>query len=766
MTIRDMKPGQRGIVQSVDAGRERNRRLYEMGLTPGVPVLVQKAAPFGDPVELRLRGYELSIRREEARRIRVRPLSGKGEEKREELPTALASLPVTGKRRRGGRPVAALAGNPNCGKTTLFNALTGSHQYVGNWPGVTVAKKMGETRRGDLLICDLPGIYSLSPCSGEEEIARDYLLQEKPDVLINIVDGANLERNLYLTLQLMELEIPMVLAVNMADEVASRGWKLSTALLSQSLGIPVIAIAARRGQNIEPLLHMLLQMVRGEISCAPRLSYDVETEQAIASLANLWKESGANGWPGRFWAEMYLEGDPRAARQAEGDAAHCRRMRELAGSYQKAGGGMARLADARYRMIERLTAQCLDKRGGSKKDWTSRIDRVVTGRVFALPIFFLAMLCMFGLTFGTPAKWLSARIDGLFSQWLTPGLGVFLSHAGAPDWCRELLLDAVLGGVGGVLAFLPQIAILFTCLSLLEDSGYMARAAFLMDRLLRKVGLSGKSFIPMLMGFGCTTPAILVARTLEREKDRKLTMLLTPFMSCSARLPVFVLFAGTFFPEHPAWVVCFLYLLGIAVAVGFGCLLKHTVFSGGSAPFLLELPPYRLPSWRTVGRHVWEKCGGFLLKAGTLILAMSIVLWMLQHVTPGLSVTGDASESILGLLGAWLAPLFVPLGFGTWQAAVSLLSGLIAKESVVSTLAVLYASGNAILLPQALSAVFTPASALAFLIFILLYMPCISAFATLKKELGSWREAGAAALAQTAIAYGVSWIGYRLALLL
>jgi len=641
----------------------------------------------------------------------------------------------------------ALVGNPNCGKTTLFNALTGGNQYVGNWPGVTVEKKAGKTlsKRSELI--DLPGLYSLSPCSLEEAVARDYLLKEAPDGIINIIDGANLERNCYLTVALLELGIPMVVAVNMMDEVEKKGWRLDCAALGKALGVPVIPVTARRGAGVSALLREAEAAAKEHRSPSPA-PHGEAAERALTAMAALCR---GEDFP-RFSASRLLEGDrealSRLSREKSGEA------ERIARAYERSDGGRrdALLADDRYRFIEAVSRRCL-KKGGERAGLSERIDRLALGKYTGLPLFLLLLLGVFALTFGPVGSGLSKEVERLFSQLLAPLCRTALLRAHAPVWCAGLS-EAVLSGVSGVVFFLPQIALLFFCLTLLEDSGYMARTAFLMDRFFKRLGLSGKSFIPMLMGFGCTTPALMAARALPSERDRRMTMLLLPYMSCSARLPIYALFAGTFFPGREGLAVFLLYLLGVLTAILTGALLRKTVFRGETSPFIMELPPYRAPLLSAAVRHVWERCKGFLWKAGTLIVGMSAAIWVLQNLSPDLSLASDPGESLLGQAGNALAPLFAPLGFGSWQAVVALLSGLVSKESVVGTLSVLYAAGDASLLPAALQTAFTPASAASFMVFSLLYTPCISAFATMKKEMNSLPWAAASA----ALSCGTAWL--------
>ncbi|MEG0570077.1 MAG: ferrous iron transport protein B [Oscillospiraceae bacterium] len=659
----------------------------------------------------------------------------------------------------------ALAGNPNCGKTTLFNVLTGSNQYVGNWPGVTVQKKVGKTKVGHSEIVDLPGIYSLSPYTMEEIVTRDFILDERPEVIINIVDGTNLERNLYLTLQLMELERPMLIAINMMDDVIANGWKIDCDKLAYELGVPVIPITARKNENVESVLKKAEKLAHGKEFYSPKIKYDNNTQNAINDiLIVLSQNTYQKHIPYMFFASKLLSGDEQLEKKLDLTPAQKSRIDEISKSYEsknELGDKETMVADARYTYIEEVVKKAVVKNSNPNElTLSDKIDKIVTNRFLAIPIFLLVMFLMFTLTFGPIGTALSGVIDFAFNKGLVPLLDLILTSAGAPQWTYSLIIDAAVGGVSGILVFLPQITILFFMLSLLEDSGYMARAAFIMDRLLRKLGLSGKSFIPMLMGFGCTTPAVMAARGLENEKDRRLTIMLTPFMSCGARLPIYALFAQVFFEKNQGLIVFSMYILGIVVAILTGIVLKNTLFKGKSAPFVMELPPYRLPSAKSMALHVWQKCKGFIIKAGTIIFSMSIIVWLLQNFNTSLEMVTDSAQSMLGQFGALIAPIFTPLGFGKWESAVAILTGLIAKESVVSTLNVLYGlTGSAV----GLTTAFTTASALSFMTFTLLYMPCISAFVTIKKEMNSMKWAISTAIMQTGIAYIVSLIVYQVA---
>ena len=668
----------------------------------------------------------------------------------------------------------ALAGNPNCGKTTLFNALTGSNQYVGNWPGVTVEKKEGTAHIGDrtVTVVDLPGIYSLSPYSMEEIVARDFIIGEAPDCVIDIVDATNLERNLYLTVQLLELERPTVLALNFMDEVEKRGDKIDVARLSKELGVPVIPITARTGEGIEELMHTAHRQMHLGVTIEPDDLYDDYTHDIHHRMGELLHDYAyAANLPAHWASIKLLEGDSIVEQALALPPEVKTRLDALVAEYENSsdlGDRETLIADSRYQYIQRVVSAAV-VRGGVPGELTlsERIDKVVTHRVFAIPLFLCTMLVMFVVTFGPFGSWLSdgvgAGMDAL-SQWLAPALeGLGVSHV-----LISLACDGIIAGVGGVLTFLPQIALLFLFLSFLEDSGYMSRAAFIMDRALRRFGLSGKAFIPMLMGFGCSVPAIMGARTMENEKDRRMTILLVPFMSCSAKLPVYGLISAAFFGPWAGLVVFGLYIIGMIVGILSGLFFKKTLFAGEPAPFVLELPPYRLPSIGNMLTHVWQKVKGFLVKAGTLILLMSMVLWLLQSFDFSLRMVDDPTHSMLGALGNVLAPVFAPCGFGFWQAAVALLTGLVAKEMVVSSLSMFYgfsltaASGEV----AAAMAGFTPLSAFAMLVFILLYVPCVAAVSTLFKEMQSRKWAWFSIAWQVGCAYVMALLVYQIGSLL
>ena len=792
-TLVEVAPGERAVILAV--GNEKGpvkRRLVDMGLTPGTLVTVRKIAPFGDPIEVNLRGYELSLRKEDAGQITVCPPAQAPGLGRSRYKGMVQHIPDEAALRRmsadhaheeaehGGTPdyashdtremKLALVGNPNCGKTTLFNALTGSNQYVGNWPGVTVEKKEGraEVDGKPVTVVDLPGIYSLSPYSMEEIVARDFIIGEAPDCIVDIVDATNLERNLYLTVQLLELERPTVVALNFMDEVNKRGDRIDVDQLTKELGVPVVPITARTGEGLEELLHTAHRQMHLGCTIEPDDLYDDFTHDIHHRMGELIHDYAyAAGLPAHWAAIKLLEGDDIVAKALDLPSEVEDRLEGVVAEYENSsdlGDRETLIADSRYQYIEKVVSAAVVKgQRAGQATFSDKVDRVVTHKVFAIPLFLCTMLLMFAVTFGPFGSWLSdlvgAGMDAL-SLWLSGTL----TGLGVSQVLISLLCDGIIGGVGGVLTFLPQIALLFFFLSFLEDSGYMSRAAFIMDRLLRRFGLSGKAFIPMLMGFGCSVPAIMGARTMENEKDRRMTILLVPFMSCSAKLPVYGLIASAFFGPWAGLVVFGLYVIGMVTGILSGLLFKRTLFAGEPAPFVLELPPYRLPSLSNMMTHVWQKVKGFLVKAGTLILLMSMLLWLLQSFDFSLHMVSDASDSMLGALGSVLAPVFAPCGFGHWQAAVALLTGFIAKEMVVSSLSMFYgfpltaASGEV----AAAMTGFTPLSAFSMLVFVLLYVPCVAAVSTLFKEMNSKKWAWFSIAWQLGCAYVVSMLVYQL----
>jgi len=632
----------------------------------------------------------------------------------------------------------ALAGNQNCGKTTLFNQLTGSNQHVGNFPGVTVEKKTGIVRRNpDLTVIDLPGIYSLSPYTSEEVVARDFLVHERPDVIVNIVDASNFERNMYLTLQLLPLGIPVVLALNMMDEVRSNGGNIDIPILERDLGIFVVPIVANKKEGIPELIERVYDAVEGVSpsgeQCAHRIDFcSGPVHKALHAISHLIEKSAREAdYEPRFAATKIIEGDPPLEADLKLSAADRdiikRIVREMESSLST--DREAAIADMRYSFIERLVQDAVTKKQESRQQARSiKLDHVLTHRIFAIPIFICIMGIILWVTFGP----VGSSVSGFFKTCIvliTDLAAQGLVGAGVSPWMRSLIIDGAFVGIGSVLSFLPLIIILFFFLSLLEDTGYMARVAFVLDSLLRKIGLSGKSFVPMLIGFGCTVPAIMATRTLSSDRDRKMTILLTPFMSCSAKVPVYLVFCGAFFPQNTALVISLLYISGIFFAIVAGLVFNKTLFKGESVPFVLELPVYRLPSPKTVIFHLWDKVKDFVNKAFTIIFLGSLVIWFLTNLNWSFHMVETGAESILASIGSIIAPVFSLSGFDSWQAVAALVSGFAAKEAVISTLSVV--------LPAGLEAYFTPLTALSFLVFTLLYTPCVAAVAAIRREMES-----------------------------
>ena len=655
--------------------------------------------------------------------------------------------------------IFALAGNQNCGKTTLFNALTGSNQHVGNFPGVTVDQKSGEVREHkECTVVDLPGIYSLRTYTQEEIVTRDYILNQKPDGIINIVDATNIERNLYLTLQLLELRVPMVLALNMMDEVRANGGTIDVQKLSDDLGIPVVPITAAKGEGVSELMDRAVETAKNRV--LPKV-YDFcaansPVHRCVHAVVHLIEDHAERlGLPPRFCATKLIEGDRDMADRLVLDQnerellEHCIVQMETENGLDR----NASLADMRYTFIEQVTADAVVKCHESKEHKRSVAwDRVLTGKYTALPVFFGVMLLIFWLTFEVIGQGLS-NLLALGIDYVTAGVDGALTAYGINPVVHSLIIDGIFAGVGSVLSFLPIIVTLFFFLSILEDTGYMARVAFVMDKLLRKIGLSGRSIVPLLIGFGCSVPAIMATRTVSSDRDRKMTILLTPYMSCSAKIPIYGFFTAAFFTDHKALVMISLYVLGIVVGILAALVMKETAFRGKPVPFVMELPNYRMPSAKSVGLLLWEKAKDFLQRAFTVIFLATVVIWFLQSFDTRLNVVTDSADSLLALIGQWLAVLFRPLGFGDWRCATALISGFIAKESVVSTLQVLL--GNA-----AITSLFTTRSAISFLVFTLLYTPCIAAVATIRRELGSRIKTVGVVLLQCVVAWLAAYIAY------
>ena len=666
--------------------------------------------------------------------------------------------------------IFALAGNQNCGKTTLFNQLTGSNQHVGNFPGVTVDQKSGAVRgQKDCTVVDLPGIYSIRPYTPEEIVTRDFIIDQKPDGIINIVDATNIERNLYLTLQLMEMRIPMVLALNMMDEVTSGGGTIDIKGMSKALGIPVIPISAVKNEGVDELIRIAVATAKNRVYpqvydfCAPG-----PVHRCIHAVVHQIEDHAEKtGLPVRFAATKLIEGDEDIRARLELDQNELELV-EHSVQEMEAEHGMDRnaaLADMRYDFIETVCADTVVKcRESRERARSEAIDRIVTNKYLALPIFFGVMLLIFYLTFNVIGSFLSdllaAGIDSL-----TAAADAALTAYGLNPVVHSLVIDGVFAGVGSVLSFLPIIVVLFFFLSILEDTGYMARVAFVMDQLLRKMGLSGRSIVPMLIGFGCSVPAIMATRTLASERDRRMTILLTPFMSCSAKIPIYAVFTAAFFPKYAALVMIGLYLGGILVGILSAKALGATAFRGNPVPFVMELPNYRFPSAKSVGQLCWDKAKDFLTRAFTIIFVATILVWFLQTFDTRLNLVGDSADSLLATVGTVLAPLFKPLGFGDWRVSTALITGFIAKESVISTLGILTGAGAEVT-AEALGTLFSTVTALSFLVFTLLYTPCVAAISAVKRELGSGWKAAGVALSQCAVAWVVSFLVYHAVLLL
>lgn len=659
----------------------------------------------------------------------------------------------------------ALIGNQNCGKTTLFNRLTGSNQHVGNFPGVTVDKKEGNLKKNkEAVVVDLPGIYSLSPYTEEEVVTRDFIIKENPDLIINIVDATNIERNLYLTLQLMELNKPMVLALNMMDEVVASGNSIDINQLKADLKIPVVPISASKNDGIGELMEVILKTAKKQQALEHLDFCKGAVHKAIHSISHIIDEKAQEkGYPLRFAATKLVEGDEPMIKALELSEEELHIIDHIVENMEKEldTDKEAALADMRYQYIEEICKKSVHKHQETREQIRSeRIDRILTHKYFGIPIFLGIMLLIFWLTFSVLGGPLQGVLEVVIQKAIDQA-AIWMEDAGVNPSLKGLVVDGILGGVGSVLSFLPLIVILFFFLSLLEDSGYMARVAFVMDKLLHKIGLSGRSFVPMLIGFGCSVPAIMATRTLSSERDRKITIAITPFMSCSAKLPIYGMITAAFFPHHTAVVMISIYCIGILVAIISALLLKCTVLRGDPVPFVMELPAYRIPTGKNVLLQMWDKAKDFLKKAFTVILLASIAIWFLQSFDLGMNLVTDSSQSILAQLGSFIAPVFQPLGFGDWRTSTAIITGVTAKESVVSTLKVILGATTGDL-SQALNTLLTPLSAFSFLVFTVLYMPCVAAFAATKRELGSLRAAVVTSFCQTAMAYVVALLIYQI----
>lgn len=774
MTLDNLETGKDAIIQAVNCQEPSLRKhILDMGLTPGTEVTLVKIAPMGDPIELRVRGYELTLRKQDAAHIDIKDIHEAHTYMPKNHKYKLVEHPRKGeehlyKTKKNGIEIPegeaitlALAGNQNCGKTTLFNQLTGSNQHVGNFPGVTVDRKDGAIRNHpEVKVTDLPGIYSLSPYTSEEIVTREFLIKEKPSGIINILDATNIERNLYLTMQLIELDIPIVLALNMMDEVRQNGGTININALEAHLGVPVIPISASKNEGIGELIDHVIHVARYR-ECPGRLDFcdadgedDGAVHRCIHAIIHLIEDHAKRAHiPVRFAATKLVEGDSLILDALKLDENEIDTLEHVIAQMEEESGKdrEAALADMRFRFIEALCAETVVKPSMSKEHIRSqKMDTVLTGKYTAIPAFLGIMGLVFWLTFGMIGNGLSNFME-MAIGWLTDICDKGLTAYGINSVVHSLVIDGVFAGVGSVLSFLPTIVTLFFFLSILEDSGYMARVAFVMDKALRKVGLSGRSFVPMLIGFGCSVPAIMATRTLPSDRDRKMTILLTPFMSCSAKLPIYSLFAAVFFPKYAALIMIALYVIGMAVGILVALILKRTIFKGEPVPFVMELPNYRMPGAKNVGRLIWDKAKDFVTRAFTVIFVATVIIWFLQTFDIRFNVVTDSSKSMLALIGSLIAPIFVPLGFGDWKISTALITGFTAKESVVSTLTVLLGKTTEI------SEFFTPFCAFIFLVFSLLYTPCIAAVAAVKREIGG-KNAIALAIFQCIIAWIIAFI--------
>lgn len=773
MNLAEIKEKQSAVLTEIGGQGALRQHFLDMGLIPGTRVTYVKAAPMGDPIEYRIWDYELTLRLSEAEQIKVTDVQTVTEDKQEKQNgtqkkssgskhPGLGEMGIYHVKQRGEKIgkdellTFGLAGNQNCGKTTLFNQLTGSNQHVGNFPGVTVDRKDGPIRNQEnTLVTDLPGIYSMSPYTSEEIVSREFFLKNRPRGIINIVDATNIERNLYLTLQLIELDIPMVLALNMMDEVRDNGGTIDINLLEDTLGIPVVPISAAKNEGIDELVAHAVHVARyrerpGRMDfCDAEGADGGAMHRCIHSIMHLI-EDHAHKYkiPTRFAASKLVEGDKLVEESLHLDQNELEMIEHIISQMETESGmdRQAALANMRFTFIHKVCDATVVRPHESKEHIRSqKMDKILTGKYTAIPVFAGIMILIFYLTFGLVGKWLSDLLNlgiGAFTNWVDQ----LLTLAHVNGVVHSLVIDGIFAGVGSVLGFLPTIVTLFFFLSLLEDSGYMARIAFVMDKLLRKIGLSGRSFVPMIIGFGCSVPAIMATRTLPSERDRKMTVLLTPFMSCSAKMPIYAFFAATFFPGKGALVMTILYFTGIVVGIAFAWILDHTTFRGEPVPFVMELPNYRFPSAKSVGRLIWDKAKDFLTRAFTIIFLATIIIWFLQSFDTHLNIVTDSKESILALIGSLIAPIFAPLGFGSWKISTALITGFMAKESVVSTLTVLSAID-----------LLTPFTAAVFLVFTLLYTPCVAAIASVKRELGGKWAVGVA-ITQCVIAWIVALI--------
>ena len=772
MKLSDLKQNQTGKITAVGGSGQLRQHFLDMGLIKGTDITYIKAAPMGDPIEYRLWGYELTLRKEDGEQIEIELVEiqkdGEVQNKKTVNNTKHPHIGESGiyhvkqrgeKIEKGEIITFGLAGNQNCGKTTLFNQLTGANQHVGNFPGVTVDRKDGQIRRQEnTMVVDLPGIYSLSPYTSEEIVSRQYFLDDRPRGIINIVDATNIERNLYLTMQLIELDIPMVLALNMMDEVTANSGSIDVNQLEAALGIPVVPISATKNEGVDELIehamHVAVHRERpGRMDfCEADGEDGGAVHRCIHSIMHLIDDHAhSNFVPIRFAASKLIEGDADVIKRLGLDENEKEMIEHIIVQMETESGmdRLSALAKMRFNFIDKVCRDTVVRPKESKEHIRSRrIDKVLTGKYTAIPSFVVIMALIFWLTFGV----IGARLQEIMDMGIG-ALSEFCDNAmitgNVNEVLRTLVIDGIFVGVGSVLSFLPIIVVLFFFLSMLEDSGYMARIAFVMDKLLRKLGLSGRSFVPMIIGFGCTVPAIMATRTLPSERDRKMTIMLTPFMSCSAKIPIYAFFSAAFFPENATLVMTGLYFTGIIVAIVYAVILDHTAFKGEPVPFVMELPNYRLPGLKSVTRLMWDKAKDFITRAFTIIFIASLIIWFLQTFSITFNIVTDSKDSMLAMIGGVIAPIFVPLGFGDWRASTALITGFTAKESVVSTMTVLLGG-------KALDTMFTTETAIVFLVFTLLYTPCVAAVSSVKRELGG-KWAAAIVVLQCAIAWIVAF---------
>ena len=789
MTLRDLQMGESAVITTVGGRGALRQHFLDMGMIPGVQVTLVKYAPMGDPMELRLHGYELTLRLADAEQIEIEEVQKAGAEYEASKAGKGGRLKESGRFTdhpglgEGGKyheketehPLPdgttltfALAGNQNCGKTTLFNQLTGSNQHVGNFPGVTVDRKSGVIRgHENTLVTDLPGIYSLSPYTSEEIVSRQFILDEKPTGIINIVDATNIERNLYLTMQLMELDVPMVLALNMMDEMRGNGGTVDINEMEALLGIPVVPISAAKNEGIEELASHALHVAKYQ-ECRGRKDFCDESDhggavhRCLHGIMHLIEDHAIQaGIPVRFAATKLVEGD-NGILEALNLSQNEQEMLEHIICQMEEERGLDRaaaIADMRFSFIQRLTEACVVKPHESKERERSRkIDQILTGKYTAIPSFIGIMALVFWLTFNVIGAWLQGLL-GQFIGWLTELADAGMTAWNVNDALHSLIINGIFNGVGSVLSFLPIIVTLFFFLSLLEDTGYMARVAFVMDKLLRKIGLSGRSIVPMLIGFGCSVPGVMASRTLPSERDRKMTIMLIPVLSCTAKLPIYGFFTAAFFPEYSGLIMVALYFGGIAVGILVAMIAKNSIFKGDAVPFVMELPNYRMPGAKNVLQLLWDKAKDFLQRAFTVIFLATIIVWFLTTFSPHLNMVTESKDSILAGIAGVIAPVFAPLGFGDWRISTALITGFIAKESVVSTLSILFGTTTA------LTSLISTKAAAALLVFCLLYTPCIAAIASIRRELGQKWAIGVVIL-QCAIAWVCAFAMYHLLMLL